>query len=89
MVCHGNLDTHCCTVNGAPCPYLEENTIPGRRWVCALRRELGSWDLVHQDPRYLTDVQPGWDKYPYPNMGCGTWPQGCLTELRHGACCFN
>lgn len=35
-----------------PCPYLEENTEPGFRWTCGLRRELGSWDAVLEDPRY-------------------------------------
>lgn len=55
-VCHGNGVDHCCYLQGNVCPFLEENTIPGRRWVCGLLRELGSWDAVHADPRYIETV---------------------------------
>lgn len=78
--CHGNGADHCCYWNGEPCPYLEQDTIPGRRWVCGLMRELGDWDLVHEDPRYLNDVQPLWrDEDPLwdwlwqQGVRCGTW----------------
>jgi hypothetical protein len=57
--CHGNGADHCCYFHG-PCPFLETDTVSGRHWVCGLRRELGSWDLVHTDPRYLTTVKPVW-----------------------------
>jgi hypothetical protein len=53
MECLGrNLDDHCCYLKGKVCQFLEENTEPGFRWSCGLRRELGSWDAVLADPRY-------------------------------------
>lgn len=60
--CHGNGGDHCCYVRGDACSFLEQNTVPDRRWVCGLRRELGSWDAVHADLRYLTEVRPAWDE---------------------------
>lgn len=48
-----NSEEHCCWWGGKPCPFLEENTEPGFRWSCGLRRELGSWDAVINDPRYI------------------------------------
>jgi hypothetical protein len=50
--CHGNVPEHCCWIEGEVCQFLEEDTVPGRHWVCGLRRELGDWALVHADPRY-------------------------------------
>ena len=59
MKCQGrNLDDHCCYLNGKVCPFLEENTEPGFRWSCGLRRELGDWDKVLEDPRYKEQVEP-------------------------------
>jgi len=82
MRCHGLGADHCCYVDGAPCRFLEEGTVPGRRWACGLRRELGSWERVHADPRYRAHVQPMWDRlgdgsgscggYPGPGVTCGT-----------------
>lgn len=77
--CHGNGDNHCCYVAGAVCDYLEENSIPGRRWTCGLLRELGSWDQVHADPRYQP-IQAEWDKVGIES--CGAWGPGT------GQCCF-
>jgi hypothetical protein len=74
-----NLDDHCCYVNNKPCKYLEENTEEGFRWSCGLRRELGSWDLVHKDPRYIDG--PG-RVFMSKKMDCGDWPsweQSCGT----------
>ncbi len=48
-----NTETHCCYVNGKPCKFLEENTEPGQRWSCQLRRERGSWAAAIVDPRYM------------------------------------
>lgn len=86
--CHGNGPDHCCYVRGDPCPFLEVNTIPGRRWVCGLRRELGSWDAVHRDSRYLAEVRPAWDESGTVDCGdfCGFnragdgEPQCCFAE---------
>jgi hypothetical protein len=47
--------------------------VPGRRWVCGLRRELGSWESVHVDSRYMEDVRPFWQDYR-PELNCGDWP---------------
>lgn len=86
MPCLGDRDDHCCYVNGVACQYLEENTVPGRRWACRLRRELGSWEAVHADMGYQVNVQSVWDSLGTREDGtpviisCGDWP----TE--QGAC---
>lgn len=71
MQCLGrNNDDHCCYIDGEPCPFLEQNTEPGFRWSCGLRRELGSWDAVIADPRYDTGKgSPGhaFKNTPYGN----------------------
>ena len=80
MPCPGDRDQHCCWLAGRPCPFLEEGTVEGRRWACGLRRELGSWDAVHDDPRYLSTVAPEWAALPPFEDGtpviisCGDWP---------------
>ena len=71
MPCHGNATDHCCYVAGVECDYLERNTVPGRKWACALRRELGSWYKVHADARYLRDVRA---RLPAHIPDCGDWP---------------
>ena len=79
LECHGNGKEHCCWVKGKICPYLEENTVPGRHWVCGLRRELPSWDAVHKDPRYIA--------LGFGDILCGDWPEKypVTDEYR---CCF-
>lgn len=70
MPCQGrNNEEHCCYVHGEVCPHLEENTEPGFRWSCGLRRELGNWDAVLADPRYPKD---SWA----PGVNCRDWPEG-------------
>lgn len=76
--CHGNGEDHCCYVNGQVCPFLVENAM-GRRWACGLRIELGSWDEVHRDPRYLEKVKPVWTRFNVDD--CGDWQA-------EGQCCF-
>lgn len=68
--CHGNGAAHCCWVDGAVCPFLETDTVAGRHWVCGLRRQLGSWDRVHADARYLAVLQPMFDRI---GGNCGTF----------------
>ena len=68
--CAGNADDHCCYIDGKACLYLEENTVPGRRWACGLRRELGGWDAVLASDRYKTDVEPHWVE----GLDCKSWP---------------
>jgi hypothetical protein len=71
-VCSGVSEDHCCYVDGQACPFLEEHTVPGRRWVCGLRRRLGSWTAVHADPGYQEHVRPVWDRLGI--VDCGDWP---------------
>lgn len=73
------MDDHCCWLRGMECPYARQ--LVGGTWECTLRSELGSWEAVHEDPRYLRDVKPEID-----TMGlvenCGDWPgpgQVCAT----------
>lgn len=79
----GTLDgDHCCYVAGAPCRYLERDTVPGRRFVCGLLRRLGAWSAVHADPGYLEHVQAEWDKVGIAS--CGAWqpsPGECCREV--------
>lgn len=75
MKCLGRNREHCCWVNGKPCRFLEENTEPGYRWSCGLRRELGSWDAVLADPRYQEHVQSHWDTFP-ETTNCRDFPSG-------------
>ena len=77
--CAGNADDSCCYVAGVPCRFLEEHTVPGRRWACGLYRELGSWARVHADPRYLTHVKPHWENSPLRGQDCGDWPAPGVT----------
>ena len=51
--------------------FLEENTVPERRWACGLYRVLGSWEAVHQHAGYKKLVQP---KLPSSVPSCGSWP---------------
>jgi hypothetical protein len=83
-LCHGNTAEHCCSFWGVICPYVEENTVPGRRWACGLLRELGTWAQVERDPRYIRDVQPHLDKLSAlmrREVSCRLWPlPGCRCE---------
>lgn len=72
MPCLGNGDRHCCYVRGKRCPNLEEGTVEGRKWACGLRRELGDWDLVMEDPRYIGDQ---WVAIGLPFDYCKTFPE--------------
>lgn len=44
-------------------------TQEGRRWTCGLYRELGDWDQVHSDPRYLEIVKPVWEEHGVKDCG--------------------
>ena len=95
MVCDGNGDSngdHCCTIGGKDCPHLVVDGPTGRRFACGLFTELGDWELVHTDPRYLADVrQEG-------TADCGDWwgPSrettvalaGVETSHVQAQCCF-
>lgn len=74
LPCHGNCDDNCCCFLNVICPFLEENTIEGRRWTCGLMHELGDWDLVLADERYTTIVQDLYDTVPeLKGMNCRDW----------------
>jgi len=62
---------HCCYVNGQTCPFLQVDGPSGRRFACGLYVELGDWDAVHADPRYVASVKPHWDAAGV--VGCGPW----------------
>ena len=78
MSCKGrNLDKVCCQTRNWTCPYLEENTELGYRWTCGLRRELGSWDAVLEDMRYIEG--PG-EYFKRFNVNCKDWPDRSLNH---------
>lgn len=78
LPCSGNTKDHCCYFAGKVCPYLEENTLPNRHWVCGLMREHQDWDKVLSDDRYRKDVVPLWEKCIWPfyteKYNCKNWP---------------
>lgn len=88
-LCDGNGPDHCCYLPGANhatlgegvCPFLEVDSIPGRRWVCGLMREHGDWKKVHLDRRYLDTVQPVWRANDPVVADCGDW-------MVDSQCCF-
>ncbi len=64
---HCTKGRECCWVEGQPCPHLDGD-------VCSLRRELGSWEAVHADPRYLATPAPVWREHGIADCGdyvCG------------------
>ena len=87
MTCHGNLDDHCCYLGPVGvCRYLEEGTVPGRRWTCGLYRRAGSWAAVYESVAYREHVKPILNRLGL--VDCGDWPQlqpDCTKRL----CCFD
>lgn len=73
MSCDGQAEDHCCYVNGTVCTFLEEHTVPGRRWACGLLRVQGSWEAVYALPEWQEKVKPMFDAF-WPGKGCGDWP---------------
>ncbi len=72
MRCLGrNNETHCCWVDGKVCQFLEENSEPGFRWSCGLRRKLGSWDAVIEDQGYKDGPGKHFSKF---GINCRDWP---------------
>lgn len=91
MTCTGNSQYgHCCWLGThGECVYLEKNTVSGRRYVCGLRRELGSWDQVHMSDRYLTGVKPKLVEIGI-REDCGDWPdrERQADEPAKWLCCY-
>lgn len=72
---------HCCYVAGQECKWLERGTVEGRRYVCGLRRRLGSWEAVHAHSDYQP-IQAEWDRVGISS--CGDWqppPNQCCREV--------
>jgi len=73
MTCHGNApDSPCCYIPvgvDVLCKFVTK--VPGRKAGCGLYVELGSWEAVHTDQRYLECVQPFWIEHGVPD--CGDW----------------
>ena len=81
MPCFGNRDDHCCYLGkfssnlDSSCKYVEENTVPGRRWSCGLYNRYASWDSVLSSKEYQEDVQPFHDHHG--TISCEAWPEEC------------
>lgn len=92
MQCHGNGDSHCCWFNGEVCRFLEENTVPGRRWACGLYRKYGGWDAALASPEYIQHVQPKFTAIPaLKGKNCRDWPQVYPETMscQSGKCCYD
>ena len=76
MPCLGNGADHCCYIKGEECPLLilnhTDETGHFRKWACSLRAELGDWDKVLTDTRYITTTEGAWA----PGVTCKDWPDG-------------
>ena len=72
-ICNGQNDDHCCWLGRhGQCKFLAEN-VNGRRWSCSLRANLGSWEAVHTDVRYMSEIQP--IVRELVGVDCGDWPR--------------
>lgn len=65
---------------GLPSRWYTDETGAKRRWVCSLRRDLGSWEAVHMSDPYQSVVRPYWDSLEgdgtrFPD--CGYWEGKC------------
>ena len=84
LSCHGNADEHCCVIAGKTCDYLEENTVPGRRWACGLLVKYGSWDRMNISDEYLP-IGQHWQSINRPFNYCEAFdPRMCCREEEHG-----
>ena len=75
----GNCGTgidHCCYFKGEACQYVIAVNRPPFKWACSLRDELGSWDAVYKDPRYIKNVKPKMSLVAgAEHLDCGDWPE--------------
>ena len=60
--------THCCWVNGQPCPFLVEN-VAGRRYACGLMLRYGTWPVVIRSREYV-QVGEHWEMIGQPYHYC-------------------
>ncbi len=90
MICTGRGDRgggHCCYIGGKVCQFL---TFDGDLPRCGLLLELGSWERVHTDKRYLAAPVAQFYVDRYPGFGCGDWPQNIPEALADpdSSCCW-
>ncbi len=69
--CKGDLEEHCCWINGKQCPHLEHHPDWERKWNCHLLINNGSWEAVYKTAEWQRDVKPFCDKL---GVRCGDWP---------------
>jgi hypothetical protein len=74
MICEGNIEDHCCWVAGEVCEFLQENTVPGRRWACGLLVKYGDWESVYIATEYDSVRTKFMDIKFDDDMRCGDWP---------------
>ena len=82
MVCGATPTSHCCWVGGEVCEFFDPaGLVDGRDGACTLRTELGSWDAVHKDGRYLAAVKAEIPSFAGTDRNCGDYPfaEGCGT----------
>lgn len=85
MSCHGNADDHCCYLDGQVCDYLEEGTVPGRRWACGLLVKYGTWEAMADSVEY-GKVGAHWEAIGHGFNYCETFDPAfcCRPENRFG-----
>ncbi len=83
--CNGNAADHCCYLDGVVCDYLEENTVPGRRWACGLLVRFGSWQAMSASAEYQP-IGSHWASIGKPFNYCDTFDPAfcCVPEDRQG-----
>lgn len=73
-ICGATAKEHCCWVPGVGvCPHFDSELTGG---FCSLRAKLGSWDLVHDDPRYQLQREAFED---FGTSLCGDYPAKGVT----------
>lgn len=73
VACLGTTDNHCCWLGGpGQCQYLQKN-FETKEIACGLMVELGTWENVYADSRYINNVKPHLENYR-PGLDCGEYP---------------
>ena len=75
----GNLEEHCCWLQGNPCPHVKRVDREDRIWACSLMDEHQDWEKVYNDPRYITDVKPKLEQAGLIAR-CRDWPDAALAQ---------
>ena len=72
--CSGNNEGHCCHFFSGVCQFLEENTVPGRRWACSLLRKYGSWEEMYLSEEWKIVIADAIASGLGEDYRCGSWP---------------